>query len=205
VAYPTNHNKSELPPRARRIQSSPLVAMVPMGTTSACAENTCFPQRTDTLHRNYLRVRGEYLTAKVGLAYEEELPPRARRILDHKPAPATRGGTTSACAENTRRQRNIRLTTRNYLRVRGEYNIWGRRASDLEELPPRARRIPTRVATLHIRVGTTSACAENTRQLGNDETLAGNYLRVRGEYARSRKRCSNLPELPPRARRIRHA
>ena len=55
------------------------------------------------------------------------------------------------------------VTHGNYLRVRGEYmkmiNIRKRRA----ELPPRARRIlPFKVKT-NILIGTTSACAENTR------------------------------------------
>ena len=51
-------------------------------------------------------------------------------------------------------------------------------------------------------VGTTSACAENTRY-GNDlTTMWGNYLRVRGEYRYRISGESSKQELPPRARRI---
>ena len=51
----------ELPPRARRIPGNRRVASVTMGTTSACAENTCAPGRDVRHLRNYLRVRGEYV------------------------------------------------------------------------------------------------------------------------------------------------
>ena len=71
-----------------------------------------------------------------------ELPPRARRILEHMKTHPNEDGTTSACAENT---------MRNATADGGFY-----------ELPPRARRIlfPTGMVTPNR--GTTSACAENT-------------------------------------------
>ena len=50
--------------------------------------------------------------------------------------------------------------------------------------------------------GTTSACAENTRARPRGRSLAGNYLRVRGEYNRFKILLRSLKELPPRARRI---
>ena len=70
------------------------------------------------------------------------------------------------------------------------------------ELPPRARRILTTTVPLDDGLGTTSACAENTKQVverdirigttsacaentdGNQRRDADlrNYLRVRGEY-----------------------
>ena len=70
----------------------------------------------------------------------------------------------------------------NYLRVRGEYNprrddwpwVW--------ELPPRARRIHLFDGNDGLKIGTTSACAENTGSTPNQTTLYRNYLRVRGEY-----------------------
>ena len=52
--------------------------------------------------------------------------------------------------------------------------------------------------------GTTSACAENTDCLELTIRGDGNYLRVRGEYLSSSIMGCPLPELPPRARRIRH-
>ena len=52
--------------------------------------------------------------------------------------------------------------TRNYLRVRGEYNECACNAVSVVELPPRARRILLDSGNDHDIVGTTSACAENT-------------------------------------------
>ena len=51
-------------------------------------------------------------------------------------------------------------------------------------------------------MGTTSACAENTGRNANHSPCPGNYLRVRGEYSTAVSRLEDLPELPPRARRI---
>ena len=72
-------------------------------------------------------------------------------------------GTTSACAENTRVAVRTNAIYRNYLRVRGEY-LWrdGKIKHD-GELPPRARRIPHTRHSPGAAIGTTSACAENTR------------------------------------------
>ena len=50
----------ELPPRARRIPVPSTRRGTPMGTTSACAENTVTKKKEPRFTRNYLRVRGEY-------------------------------------------------------------------------------------------------------------------------------------------------
>ena len=91
-------------------------------------------------------------------------------------------GTTSACAENTGFALSPLAVTRNYLRVRGEYGISMRVEGATRELPPRARRIPVARNRRHRRMGTTSACAENTIPNLADRLHGGNYLRVRGEY-----------------------
>ena len=52
----------------------------------------------------------------------KELPPRARRIRGLAVCALRRGGTTSACAENTQKNLNQPEAIQNYLRVRGEYN-----------------------------------------------------------------------------------
>ena len=91
----------ELPPRARRIPQYYAAFKQRYGTTSACAENTLRNWPLDTQLRNYLRVRGEYISATYRDSPSMELPPRARRIL-HQINPYTGEiGTTSACAENT--------------------------------------------------------------------------------------------------------
>ena len=50
----------ELPPRARRIPPIAPSGTLNNGTTSACAENTCYVASCTTHTWNYLRVRGEY-------------------------------------------------------------------------------------------------------------------------------------------------
>ena len=112
-------------------------------------------------------------------------------------------GTTSACAENTCCTNLMWTNTRNYLRVRGEYGGCETRHSLISELPPRARRIHQQSDSTADPIGTTSACAENTRGKRCDERFIGNYLRVRGEYKPYQYGGTGNPELPPRARRIR--
>ena len=92
------------------------------GTTSACAENTFCPTLDTRAPRNYLRVRGEYTMADRMDQYLTELPPRARRIHSHGDHFDEILGTTSACAENTNNRGHFHPFSRNYLRVRGEYN-----------------------------------------------------------------------------------
>ena len=92
-----------------------------------------------------------------------ELPPRARRILGSWGQSTIAHGTTSACAENTIGMLTWQDSVRNYLRVRGEYGITVTVAHTTRELPPRARRIHVRDRPPHTNHGTTSACAENTK------------------------------------------
>ena len=132
------------------------------GTTSACAENTSHQFTGGSIRGNYLRVRGEYHLEVWMDQLGKELPPRARRIRRTSLLGVASVGTTSACAENTSRLSVLSSFSRNYLRVRGEYD------SSLDifafplELPPRARRIPATTGPGVGHTGTTSACAENT-------------------------------------------
>ena len=111
-------------------------------------------------------------------------------------------GTTSACAENTLWIIFTVCCARNYLRVRGEYEVFQHRATNGEELPPRARRIRKNIPVHCHGLGTTSACAENTAAKNHFILFNRNYLRVRGEYASLSFLLFLLGELPPRARRI---
>ena len=157
-------NRLELPPRARRILILLSLCDVVVGTTSACAENT----RDQAVHQNdswnYLRVRGEYVNGSRVWVTRSELPPRARRIHGDYLVEKPEYGTTSACAENTVNLCGLRRITRNYLRVRGEYSPVSPIGRGLLELPPRARRILTCLIGWTMCLGTTSACAENTRR-----------------------------------------
>ena len=153
----------ELPPRARRIPEDILAGVVESGTTSACAENTQYQGTGRARCRNYLRVRGEYGSGVATVGCMMELPPRARRIQPFDSIEGFLRGTTSACAENTAGHDQPRPNTRNYLRVRGEYDEESSLVSSPTELPPRARRIRLVDALGGPWAGTTSACAENTR------------------------------------------
>ena len=76
----TDIQRTELPPRARRIRRFSDRAHPMEGTTSACAENTITKKKEPCFTRNYLRVRGEYLESRESCSVTPELPPRARRI-----------------------------------------------------------------------------------------------------------------------------
>ena len=132
--------------------------------------------------RNYLRVRGEYCPRFGHGTLLWELPPRARRIRYGDTGPLLALRTTSACAENTGENATERLAERNYLRVRGEYGKPISRGEVSMELPPRARRIQFGPFAGRDHMGTTSACAENTKLSYSDMGEIRNYLRVRGEY-----------------------
>ena len=114
---------AELPPRARRIRNRRVLDRPPVGTTSACAENTSVLSVWQWCPRNYLRVRGEYLLQGSYRKYRSELPPRARRIHGERVVNHWGTGTTSACAENTWKTNIFVSSAWNYLRVRGEYVI----------------------------------------------------------------------------------
>ena len=119
-----------------------------------------------------------------------------------RPHALTCRGTTSACAENTDAEAACAHMPGNYLRVCGEYRTVANTTWDLEELPPRARRIRTTRWYDHRAMGTTSACAENTITMRPPAAATPNYLRVRGEYPRQSRFGRAASELPPRARRI---
>ena len=173
-----------------------------VGTTSACAENTRYGNDLTTMWGNYLRVRGEYLSATVPAEAFDELPPRARRILGPGRGRRRTLGTTSACAENTPGAASRSCAIWNYLRVRGEYPFDWAIGRTPWELPPRARRIRFIIILAFPFRGTTSACAENTRSCHRIQYWCRNYLRVRGEYHPRPLKRQNPRELPPRARRI---
>ena len=148
-------------------------------------------------------MRGEYCDVFHFSSGIEELPPHARRIRGIKLGNSAPGGTTSACAENTTTPRTILPYSRNYLRMRGEYNLTTHPPTCYTELPPHARRIRGLMGLRFFCTGTTSACAENTFPCSRTWVLPGNYLRMRGEYLLTGVAFSAKGELPPHARRIR--
>ena len=180
-------SSAELPPRARRIRTTTCTRAPHGGTTSACAENTRKSKFRLRAKWNYLRVRGEYFPALIHNCHLRELPPRARRIRPRLSPRFIAHGTTSACAENTKRYQFAPPAKWNYLRVRGEYLKAALEPVVEAELPPRARRIRMIGYMPCCSRGTTSACAENTRGTCSRRRLGRNYLRVRGEYPTARR------------------
>ena len=86
--------------------------------------------------------------------------------------------------------------------MRGEYEVFQHRATNGEELPPRARRIRKNIPVHCHGLGTPSACAETTAAKNLFILFNRNYLRVRGEYRLALVTRQICRELPPRARRI---
>ena len=182
-------NHPELPPRTRRILQLDNIPTVPLGTTSAYAENTAVSSVAAMTARNYLRVRGEYSPNPDPVWLSAELPPRTRRIRQFQQLSGLRLGTTSAYAENTQARGSTSGVVRNYLRVRGEYTIVNTHECKVLELPPRTRRIHDPGFAVGASPGTTSAYAENTLISKKAQVSVRNYLRVRGEYRTKRCRC----------------
>ena len=147
-------------------------------------------------------MRGEYTAPETPPPAGPELPPHARRIPYRLVLQQCRLGTTSACAENTLMVSGTGSGTGNYLRMRGEYVLPSWNVITEEELPPHARRILRWRTCPRSRPGTTSACAENTAATLAISRLAGNYLRMRGEYPLLGPAGPRSGELPPHARRI---
>ena len=123
-------------------------------------------------------------TGKALIAENQELPPHARRIRLARCGVNNIHGTTSACAENTGKTDGLKISGRNYLRMRGEYSSCVVGQDTTLELPPHARRIPQAFTQGFRTLGTTSACAENTLRRPKRKQPLRNYLRMRGEYAR---------------------
>ena len=174
-----------------------------IGTTSAHAENTAAEGTKKRKKRNYLRARGEYTAGVKITSFNQELPPRTRRIPDQRLERSVDRGTTSAHAENTWQDCAGCSEAGNYLRARGEYRKHQPYGAAQPELPPRTRRIPRCLAVRLLRVGTTSAHAENTVTIAVTVVIIVNYLRARGEYVQAEYAIDTCSELPPRTRRIR--
>ena len=85
-------------------------------------------------------MRGEEDPSDDGLAWKREIPPRARRREKSGPSNVDDSGNTSACAEKSGLSGRSKKDNWKYLRVRGEESELDILSTQLEEIPPRARR-----------------------------------------------------------------
>ena len=171
------------------------------GITSACAEKSIPTLPPISLHRNYLRMRGEELLLDPDGETTEELPPHARRRAFPHCRPLAYTGITSACAEKSFCSIPTVRQPRNYLRMRGEERGRKNHYRASLELPPHARRRDGFLSSVLMAKGITSACAEKSGHRCQWWRPDWNYLRMRGEERRVIQLCDLEQELPPHARR----
>ena len=130
-----------------------------------------------------------------------EIPPRARRRVEHAQPEIFHRGNTSACAEKRFISTQETALTWKYLRVRGEEIAGVLLLGILAEIPPRARRREALILFATRLLGNTSACAEKRCPKHQPCWSQWKYLRVRGEEAPARISDTRAAEIPPRARR----
>ena len=171
----------ELPPHARRRAMTIYTTRDEAGITSACAEKSIPTLPPISLHRNYLRMRGEELLLDPDGETTEELPPHARRRGAVYAALTASHGITSACAEKRNVFHHVTADFGNYLRMRGEEGGEVGSRAVTEELPPHARRREGQEKPLPGFTGITSACAEKRWLPFFGAYGKRNYLRMRGE------------------------
>ncbi|SNV10145.1 Uncharacterised protein [Corynebacterium ulcerans] len=171
----------ELPPHTRRKAHRYIPTRIRRGTTSAYAEKRIITNMTDSGDWNYLRIRGEKKLINGTISVFTELPPHTRRKAAIASRHSSTGGTTSAYAEKRLCAGSAGRQCRNYLRIRGEKNIFVIRRRQRQELPPHTRRKDVWGEKNHQLVGTTSAYAEKRSNSARALAPERNYLRIRGE------------------------
>mgnify|MGYP007104153507 FL=1 len=151
----------EIPPHARRRDTTGGIPSPFLGNTSACSEKSCGQVASTPLAGKYLRMRGEKTRTITGWTYWTEIPPHARRrAILRKPG---------------------RIIHRKYLRMRGEEPLRTFDPILKKEIPPHARRRGFMAARVRSNSGNTSACAEKSLSAWPAASQYGKYLRMRGE------------------------
>ena len=176
------------PPRVRSRRRPQTCRRPARGITSACAEQTLRTVWTLRCHRDHLRVCGADRGVVMALAYRLGSPPRVRSRPADPDDAGISVGITSACAEQT-------TTTTLWAEPPGDHL----RVCGVDHLPSDAVRIaagsPPRVRSRHhyrcvpcVRVGITSACAEQTPSSGRRSIRNWDHLRVCGADAMRKRR-----------------
>ena len=150
------------PPRVRSRQHHAPAAGAARGITSACAEQTVPVPVPVQPTWDHLRVCGADVYWLARVSSRSGSPPRVRsrpvRLRVHEPFL----GITSACAEQTLFGVTVGVLVGDHLRVCGADLVLEALEQFLQGSPPRVRsRPPGRPRTV-VRLGITSACAEQT-------------------------------------------
>ena len=192
------------PPRVRSRHHARPQALRSIGITSACAEQTVVPGVSVMVPTDHLRVCGADMGVTMDDGRSEGSPPRVRSRRTAMARIHRIVRITSACAEQTSTPILSVLEDRDHLRVCGaDHSPPYPRASTYGS-PPRVRSRPPRRPRTTLRLGITSACAEQTHAPSSGRQDCRDHLRVCGADADADE--VRHPELgsPPRVRSRRH-
>ena len=150
------------PPRVRSRRIGLSGCLTAMRITSACAEQTLYPQSLGKNAGDHLRVCG---ADRCDGRSSDDLvgsPPRVRSRRDVRVEAGQRAGITSACAEQTDTTARAPHRKTDHLRVCGA--DLGTRPDGVRAIgsPPRVRSRRAAPVRGGVRPGITSACAEQT-------------------------------------------
>ena len=192
--------RSGSPPRVRSRPPRLNQTCIPVGITSACAEQTKSARVPPGPGWDHLRVCGADTVGDGRDAVHWGSPPRVRSRHDWFYGAGARVGITSACAEQTPLIASSRRPSWDHLRVCGaDLASNGRTCATLGS-PPRVRSRQSLVSLHGCAVGITSACAEQTSPILGKSWLLRDHLRVCG----ADKALQQVPEVrtgsPPRVR-----
>ena len=190
------------PPLARGIPHDRITALSSSGITPACAGNTALLPAVPGGSGDHPRLRGEYPLSKVLITNALGSPPLARGILGHEEYLHWLHGITPACAGNTICSVLNRFINGDHPRLRGEYICIRRKAKCIQGSPPLARGILTNSIIHPLLPGITPACAGNTDEELDIQTLTRDHPRLRGEYQTLTSFISEHKGSPPLARGI---
>ena len=188
------------PPRVRSRHVHVRVGFGWRGITSACAEQTSTPVTPTTRPRDHLRVcgaDGSLLFLSIG---GEGSPPRVRSRLGLFRFGNLESGITSACAEQTCIRWPTSAVRWDHLRVCGADVAPTGSGAISGGSPPRVRSRRAGLACLELRVGITSACAEQTLAAICSIMADRDHLRVCGADSVPCRKPWNHAGSPPRVR-----
>ena len=193
-------SESGSPPRVRSRPSVDFLQVFVGGITSACAEQTGCPALPGVQRGDHLRVCGADPVPLHESGDGPGSPPRVRSRLAVALSEHEHDGITSACAEQTHRDRPVKPLDADHLRVCGADVLHCRRTRVAPGSPPRVRSRLVGNLSLRLHKRITSACAEQTHGAGKPAGRGWDHLRVCGADMPGLDKDGNLTGSPPRVR-----